>query len=35
MEKAMPSPHDFRKSYTLEELERQVGALAALKKEFP
>ena len=34
-EKAMPSPHDFRKSYTLEELERQVAALAALKNEFP
>ena len=34
-EKAMPSPHDFRKSYTLEELERQVAVLDALKKEFP
>jgi len=34
-EKAMPSPHDFRKSYTLEELEGQLAALANLKKEFP
>ena len=34
-EKAMPSPHDFRKSYTLEELAGQLAALDALQKEFP
>ena len=34
-EKAMPSGHDFRRSYTLEELEGQLAALNALKKEFP
>jgi hypothetical protein len=34
-EKAMPSGHDFRRSYTLEELDGQLAALNALKKEFP
>ena len=34
-EKAVPQPYDAKKSYTTEELARQVEALALLSKEFP